>query len=142
MNNRTCAVLLLAAVLAAGCAITQTVKPVTVAGITDLCIKRNSRVMMSSFLPELTSQIEKKGIHTTVYDGERPASCKYSLDYTANWHWDLAMYLVFAEINVYDSGLLVGQATYDAHAGGGRPDKFGPTADKLRGLLDQLFARS
>jgi hypothetical protein len=54
----------------------------------------------------------------------------------------MATYLVFAEINVYDNGLLIGQATYDAHAGGGRPDKFGPTAGKLRGLIDQLFARS
>jgi hypothetical protein len=124
-----------------GCAINQTVKPVAATGITDLCIKNNPAVQMDGFLKELREQIQAKGIRTTTYDGERPASCKHSLDYTANWRWDLAMYLVFAQVNVYENGLLVGQATYDAHSGGFRMDKWGPTADKLRVLLDQLLKR-
>jgi len=124
-----------------GCAITQNVKPVSSTGITSICIKNNSKVQMDGFIKELRAQVEAKGIKTTVFDGERPASCKYSMDYTANWRWDLAMYLVFAEINVYEDGLLVGQATYDAHGGGYNPDKWGTTAGKLKPLVDQLFGK-
>ncbi|MDQ3027710.1 MAG: Sbal_3080 family lipoprotein [Pseudomonadota bacterium] len=141
MKIRTCFVLLSLAAVAGGCAITQTVKPVSATGITEICVKNNPQVIMADFSKELRSQIEKKGIRTTAYDGERPAVCRHHLEYTANWRWDMAMYLVFAEVSVYESGLLVGQATYDAHSGGGRLDKFGATGEKLRGMLDPLFAR-
>ena len=130
-----------AAVALGGCAITQNVKPVAATGITDLCVKNNPQVMMDGFVKELRGQIEKKGIRTTQFDGERPASCRYHLEYTANWRWDMAMYLVFAQVSVYDGGLMVGQATYDAHGGGLRPDKWGPTSDKLAGLLNELIKR-
>jgi hypothetical protein len=123
------------------CAITQTVKPVSVSGIEAVCIKTNDKVMMSGFLPELQSQVQAKGIKTTTFNGDRPSSCKHHVEYTANWAWDLAMYLTYVEINVFENGLLVGQATYDARGGGGRMDKFGATADKLRPLVDQLFVR-
>jgi hypothetical protein len=136
-------VLALAAIaVLAGCAITQTVKPVRTAGITSLCIKKNPQVQMDGFVQELRAQIEKKGIRTTMFEGDRPATCRHHVEYTANWRWDLAMYLVFAQISVHDDGLLIGQATYDAHGGGGRPDKFGPTAEKLRALLDALLVAS
>lgn len=131
----------IAAATLAGCAITQNVKPVTASGITEVCVKNNPQVMMDGFVKELRSQIEKKGIRTTQFDGERPGSCRHHVEYTANWRWDMAMYLVFAQINVYENGLAVGQATYDARGGGMRPDKWGPTADKLGGLVDQLFTR-
>ena len=133
---------LAAAALIAGCAITQTVRPVTARGVTEICVKSNPKVMMAEFPAELRAQIEKKGIKTRMFDGDKPAACKHHLEYTANWRWDFAMYLVFAEINVYEDGLLVGQATYDAHSAGGRLDKFGATAEKLKGLLDQMFART
>ncbi|HET7730167.1 MAG TPA: Sbal_3080 family lipoprotein [Usitatibacter sp.] len=129
------------AVFAAGCAITQKVQPVTVADITQLCVKRNPAVMMDGFIGELESQLRAKGMQVRVFDGARPSECRHHLEYTANWRWDLAMYLVYAELRVYESDLLVGQANYDARGGGGRMDKFGATAEKLRPLIDQLFPR-
>jgi hypothetical protein len=42
---------------------------------------------------------------------------------------------------VLEDGLLVGQATYDSLAGPFNLAKFGTTADKLRPLVDQLFAK-
>jgi hypothetical protein len=132
---------LAAASLLAGCAITQTVKPVSVTGITEVCVKNNPQVMMSDYLKELRSQVEAKGIKTSVFDGERPGRCKHHLEYTANWRWDLAMYLVFADLRVYEEGLLIGQATYDAHGGGASFNKFGKTAEKLKPLVDELFAK-
>jgi hypothetical protein len=129
------------ALVLAGCAINQNVRPVAVTGITQVCIKANPQVMMDDFVKELRSQIEARGVRTSVYDGERPTSCRHHVEYTANWRWDLAMYLAFAKLDVYEDNLLVGQATYDALGGGFRLDKFGPTAEKLRVLVDQLFPK-
>lgn len=136
---KTTFVAIAAAAALAGCAINQTVKPVAASGITNLCVKNNPQVMMSDFVKELRSQVEAKGIRTSLYDGERPAGCKHHMEYTANWRWDMAMYLVFADLRVHEDGLLVGQATYDALGGGLNFSKFGPTADKVRPLVNQLF---
>ena len=60
--------------------------------------------------------------------------------YTANWGWDLAMYMKYAEIKVYRGVALVGLAVYDATRGGGRPDKFINAENKIRELVDELFS--
>jgi len=130
-----------AALAISGCAITQSVRPVTSTDIPLLCVKKNSEVFMAQFVKELQSQIDARGIKTRIYEGDKPADCRYRLEYAANWRWDLAMYLAFADLRVYDNDLLIGEANYDARAGGGRPDKFGATKTKLRELVDQLFAR-
>lgn len=94
---------------------------------------------MDGFQPEVQRQIEAKHIPTKVYTGARPAECSHYVEYTANWQWDMAMYLTYAEFRVYDARGLTGSAFYDARRGGGRLDKFGHTADKIRPLIDQLF---
>jgi hypothetical protein len=130
-----------AAILVSGCAITQNVRPVTSPDIQLLCIHRNPEVFMSEFVTVLKSQIEELGIKARIYEGTQPPECRYRLEYVANWRWDLAMYLAFTDLRVYDKDLLIGEANYDARAGGGRPDKFGATAPKLKELVNQLFAR-
>lgn len=124
-----------------GCAINTTIKPVAMANekISDLCIKNNPDVFMAGFLPELESQIKSYGITTRIFDGPTPMDCKYRLEYTANWQWDLAMYLSYAQLKVYNDSALIGEAEYDARYGGGRMDKFGPTANKLKTLTQPLF---
>lgn len=141
MNSKHFAAAAVAALALSGCAITQTVKPVAASGISQICVKNNPQVMMKEFVNELRSQVESKGLKTSLFDGERPAGCKHHLEYTANWRWDMAMYLVFADVRVYEDGLLVGQGTYDAHGGGANMAKFGPTAEKLRTIVDPLFAK-
>lgn len=142
MKNRSIiSVAVASALTLAGCAITQSVKPVAASGLSEICIKNNPQVMMKDFPKELQAQIERKGIKTSTYDGEKPAACRHHLEFTANWRWDLAMYLVFADLRVYEGGLMVGQATYDAHGGGASFSKFGSTSEKLGPLVDQLFAR-
>jgi hypothetical protein len=141
MKTRPLIAALAAAAIVSGCAITQQVRPVATAGISEICIRNNPDVMMKEFPKELRAQVETKGLKTSTFDGERPAGCKHHLEYTANWRWDLAMYLVFADLRVYENGLLVGQATYDAHGGGANFGKFGATAEKLKPLVDELFAR-
>jgi hypothetical protein len=141
MKNMKLAVALLAASAIAGCAITQTVKPVTASGMSQICVKNNPQVMMKEFANELRAQVERKGYKATTFDGERPSGCRHHMEYTANWRWDMAMYLVFADLRVYEDGLLVGQATYDAHGGGANMSKFGATSEKLQRLVDELFAK-
>ena len=123
----------------AGCSITQSVEPIASTKMSEICIQENSAVMMKEFRPELQRQIESKGIHTRVYTGVKPDVCEFDLRYTANWQWDLAMYLSYVELRVYDSDRLAGVATYDARRGGGRMDKFGTTTAKLEPLINELF---
>lgn len=59
--------------------------------------------LMAGFEPELISLIEARDIRTRVYSNEKPEDCRYHLEYTANWAWDLAMYLTFADIRVYEN---------------------------------------
>ncbi len=128
-----------AAALLAGCTITQTVKPVEGVEITSVCIERNDAVLMEGFLPALRRRIEAQGITASVYDGERPEDCRYKVAYTANWQWDMAMYLTYARIEVFDGPNLVGDAVYDATGGGANMEKFGPTEQKIGPLIEQLF---
>lgn len=136
----SCRLLLGAIVVLAlsGCSITKSVTPVKTP-MSRLCIAHNPDVLMDGFHPELEKQIQDHGIQTKSYTGPHPNDCSHRLQYTANWRWDMAMYLVYAELRVYDRSGLVGSATYDAYRGGGRPDKFGRTAEKLRPLVDELF---
>lgn len=48
----------------------------------------------------------------------------------------------YAEIKVYRSAILVGEAVYDATWGGGRLDKFIHAENKIRELVDELFPTS
>lgn len=130
-----------AALMAVGCSITQSIEPLDDVDVGLVCILDNPDIHMAGFQPEMRELIEQRGIHTDVYAGSRPARCSHFLEYTANWQWDLAMYLSYADLRVYDAGGgLAGQATYDARSGGGRMDKFGPTREKLAPLVDELFA--
>jgi hypothetical protein len=122
-----------------GCSITQTVDPIKPAQVSQVCVLDNKDIFMDGFQPEVQRQIEAKLVPTKIYKGPRPAECSHFVEYTANWGWDMAMYLTYAEFRVYDARGLTGSAFYDARRGGGRLDKFGPTAEKIRPLIDQLF---
>ena len=122
-----------------GCSIKTSVKPVGNVKVSDLCIKTNPRVLMEGFLPELEGQIRSHGIKVRTFEGQIPADCAHHLEYTANWSWDMAMYLTYAELRVYERVNLLGEAIYDARRGGARFDKFGTTSSKLQPLVDELF---
>ncbi|HIB77682.1 MAG TPA: SHOCT domain-containing protein, partial [Flavobacteriales bacterium] len=97
-------------------------------------------LMKEGFLPELESQIHGYGVKTSVYEGDIPSGCEYSLEYTANWAWDMAMYLTYLHIEVRKDGNVVGMVEYDARRGGANMGKFGHTAEKMRPLLAKMFA--
>ena len=124
-----------------GCSITTSVTPVGEGKVADLCIRKNSLVQMAGFLPELEAQIRSHGVATRTFESELPADCRHHMEYTANWKWDLAMYLEYAELKVYENVNLIGEAIYNARWGSANMSKFGPTKGKLKPLVDELFGR-
>lgn len=127
-------------VLSTGCTITRKVSPIAAGtAIQAIAIQRNQKVLMDEFHPELVSQIEQLGFTVESYDRVRPESTPFNLVYTANWQWDMAMYLTYFQAIVLKDGKKIGEIEYDARNGSGRMDKFGGTADKIRPLLIDLF---
>jgi hypothetical protein len=124
-----------------GCSIRQTVKPVELTGQSmEVCVLKNEKVRQG-FLDAYTDALKAKSIQVRTL-GERASlnECTITSTYAAHWAWDLAMYMKYAEIKVYRSAGLVGEAVYDATWGGGRPDKFINAENKIRELVDELFS--
>jgi hypothetical protein len=125
--------------LVSACTITQHVEPVPPDTLSSLCIQENDQTWSKEFLPTLRDQLQRRGIASTVYHGTPPPSCRFRLTYDVNWGWDLAVYLTYANLRIYDGTKPIGEATYDARDGDARFDKFGHTEDKIAPLLDQLL---
>ncbi len=133
---------IIAAVVAAslsGCAIHQNVRPVDRFDAREVCVIDNPAVKFD-FLPAYRRALEARGYAVKML----PASagvrdCPITTTYTANWRWDLAMYMAYAEIKVYNNGKAAGEAVYDALKGGGNMSKFIKGEEKIKELVTQLF---
>lgn len=126
-------------ILATACTITKEVKPVKTTEISRVCIQHNPSVHMKGFEPTLQRLIETRGIRTNRFTGDAPADCQFILRYTANWYWDLAMYLTYTRIDIFEDGRVIGTAVYDARRGSARLSKFGSTESKLDPLVSKLL---
>ena len=127
--------------LLAACSIVQEVKPVAQADLSvkEICVVENPDVR-EGFLETYTQALVSKGLVVKVLKaGAGITRCPLTTTYTANWRWDLALYMAFAEMTVYRDGKPVGKATYDSLMGGGRLDKFIKADEKIRELVNQLF---
>lgn len=135
-------VLLLLVLAVAACSIKQEIKPLKLADLSakEICIRDNPEVR-PGFIEAYRSRLEAKGFKVTILGREAPvSSCPLTSTYTANWRWDLLLYLAYAEILVYRDGQVVGRALYDSLGGGGRIiDKFVNATTKINELVDQLF---
>lgn len=133
--------ILAAAVAASGCSIKQTVTPATLSAELrpEICMipALNLRAgFTSAYQGELTA----KGFMTRMLPpGSSPDRCELATTFIGNWGWDLALYLKYADIRVYERGRQVGHAQYDARWGGGRLDKFISAESKIAELTSQLF---
>ncbi len=143
MNCPNVVISLLAMVsLLSGCAISKNVVPVdSGTRISKVYLLENKKVLMDGLLPELESQLNEMGFETEVYQGDRPAQAKHYMIYSANWQWDMAMYLTYFHASIYEDGRFLGEVEYDAKMGGANMSKFGKTGDKIRPLLEELFAK-
>ncbi|SEO37796.1 hypothetical protein SAMN05428959_10790 [Duganella sp. CF517] len=138
MFNR---ITLLAAVaaLSSGCAIQQTVKPVERFADKTVCIVDNPAVR-EGFLIAYKQALEAKGFAAQKIAADASIiQCPITSTYTANWRWDLAMYMVYANIKVYNNGKPIGEVVYDAKSAGMNTAKFITADTKIKELVDQLF---
>ncbi|WP_416306512.1 Sbal_3080 family lipoprotein [Neptunicella sp. SCSIO 80796] len=82
--------------------------------------------------------VEKHGALTPSISDDQSKNCETLVFYTANWHWDLAMYMRFANVWLMDESMQakLAQATYTAGAG---LDKFIDAEEKIIELVDEMF---
>ena len=130
----------LAAILLSGCAINQTVKPVDRFAGTQICIVVNPAVSQAGFLTTYARVLSEKGYTVRqLSPGAAVTECPVTSTYTANWRWDLGLYMAFADIKVFSNGQQSGQAIYDAKSGGANMNKFIRGETKIIELVNQLF---
>lgn len=125
----------------AGCSIKQNVTPARfeASQAPQICMIP-AKGLRQSFHEAYKAQLERKGFEVIEKpSASSPGICPLSTQYTANWNWDLAMYMSYADIRVFQQGAQIGHANYDAKWGGGRLDKFIDADRKIAELTDQLF---
>ncbi|MEM9753365.1 MAG: Sbal_3080 family lipoprotein [Planctomycetota bacterium] len=126
-----------------GCSISRNVRPVENASRIDkIYIEENPRVHMEGLLPEMVTQLEAMGYVTETYLEAPPSRARYTMTFTANWAWDVTMYLTYFRAELWDRGQRIGEAEYDARAGSANLGKFGTTADKIRPLLEEMLGHT
>lgn len=127
-------------VVLAGCAgAQQQISPVSKLSLKQMCIVQNPRVSQAGFLDALQLAMRHKGFDVQmVSPGAGTSACPQVAEYTANYQWDLALYLAYAEIKVYENQKQVGSAVYDARRVVGT-SKFIKGEEKVRELVGQLF---
>lgn len=139
----------------AGCSITQEVSPLSTP-VQQVCIVEHEAVregvltaLQEAFAAHRASTRVIPGTYTLQHKQLNPtwqaadaSGCDALAFYTANWTWDLAIYMVFANIWMTppDGSVKLAQATYDATAGGGRMDKFIDAREKILELVNQMYA--
>ncbi|QYK04861.1 Sbal_3080 family lipoprotein [Shewanella zhangzhouensis] len=123
------------------CTIKQHVDPINLDTQAAICIVENPDVR-EGFLLEMEKVLREKQInYRVVKELDARDGCEWTATYTASWAWDLALYLVYAEIKVFHEGKLDGEAIYDARMGGANMGKFIDAEPKIRELVEQLLAR-
>lgn len=130
---------LIVAVFLSACSIQQTVEKAEIPKGNALCIVENSDVR-DGFLKEFKSNLQSRNIpYQVVASGAVPDSCIWTATYVANWTWDLALYMSYAEIKIFNRGQLDGRAVYDSRKGGANLDKFIDAETKINELLNELL---
>jgi len=127
------------AALLAGCAIHQNVRPVDAVGDNQVCVIGNPDVRASVMASYKRVLGEKGYAVRELPPNAAITDCKVTSTYRANWRWDLAMYMHYAEFRVFVDGKERGVATYDATHGGGNLAKFIDADKKIAELINQLF---
>jgi hypothetical protein len=143
------------ATLVAGCASRQEITRLETDKIRAVCIVEHPAVQTTT-LDVIKEGMTRHGMNVRVIKGTyenkhnswipsyakaEATGCEALLFYVANWHWDLAYYMRFANIWMTDStgSRRIAQATYDASRNIG-VGKFIVARDKLLELIDQMLA--
>lgn len=129
------------ALAATACTIHQEVQPLAYNQELEqkVCIVDNPDVK-EGFVEAYRSSLEQKGFAVeALEEGASLSSCDLTSTYTANWLWDMALYMAYAEIKVYQEATPVAEAVYDSRRGGANMNKFIDAEAKVDELVDLLF---
>jgi hypothetical protein len=128
------------ALLLSACAISQHVVPVqSNTEIDTIYVLFNDRVRMEGMNDELIEQFQALGFAAELYHNSPPSDALHTFTYTANWHWDMAMYLTYFRGTLYEDGRVLGEIEYDARSGGSNMRKFGRSGTKIEPLLAEML---
>lgn len=148
--------ILLLFLLVGGCAARQDISQFAPSNIPqNACIAKHDAVR-AGVLKALQDGFRKHGVQTRVIQAtytqkhglwqpqvslDQLNECDVIVFYVANWTWDIAMYMYFANIWITDPGMnnKVAQATYKAGAG---PSKWRIARKKIIELVDKLFNKN
>lgn len=132
----------LLALLLSGCAIKQEIKAADALSTLpnkEVCVVKNASVR-EGFLETYRSALtDKKYMVRVLPESATVKDCPVASTYTAKWRWDLALYMAYAEINVFKGGEKVGGAVYDSMRGGANMGKFIDAEAKIKELTHQVF---
>jgi outer membrane murein-binding lipoprotein Lpp len=148
-------IVVFALVVLGGCAATQEISQISTPAPNIVCIVKHVAVK-EGVLVALQEEFQANGMTPTVVDGayelkhnlwqptwspEQVQSCDALCFYVANWSWDLATYMSFANIWMTDAAgsAKIAQATYDATRVPG-PSKFINAEAKIKELTSQMLA--
>ena len=139
-SRRAPAVLLCLLGLSA-CAIKQDVRRAAALTERGICVVHNASVR-KGFEEALHKGLRSQGYEVKSIPGDAPiTACPVTVTYSANWRWDLAMYMAYAEIRVFHAGREEGRAIYDSTRGGGNMGKFIDAEKKIEELTRELVPR-
>ncbi len=124
-----------------GCSSTVSVQPidVSVGKITEICIERNSKVIVPQFTDALQEGFSRHGIITKIY-ADVPSSCSYRLTYTAREGWAYVRVLTGVHLAVYKKDQLIGAADRNSPPNGGvNFSKWDSTRTIINPMIDELL---
>jgi hypothetical protein len=128
-----------------GCSPTINIKPVDSAKykISEICIKKNEKVIVPEFVEILEQGINRHGIKTNLVP-EISSECDYWLDYVATQRWDIVTFMSDAHLDLYKGNLLIASADRKNPSGlfgfgGMNPSKWNSTRSKVDPLIDELL---
>lgn len=123
------------------CAIKQEVRRAGALTEREICVTQNAAVR-KTFEESLNRSLRNQGYVVKSVPGDSAiTACPVTITYTANWRWDLAMYMAYAEIRVFNTGREEGRAIYDSTRGGGNMGKFIDAEKKIDELVRELVPR-
>lgn len=106
-----------------------------------VCIENNPKVIVGEFPGVIEKGLQRHGITSEVYAGEKPKHCEYHLTYTALKTWDLGMYLHHAELHLYKNRTKIAYAEYHLNGKGGLAlNKWASVDSKMDPVINQLLA--
>ena len=108
--------------------------------IKSVVIRENPKVSVADFLDVLVAGFARHGISAKIVPSTAEPKDVYVVSYVAYRNWDMAPYLVDANIRIERNGEIVASASYHLRAGGGLSlTKWNGTKSKIDPVIDELL---